>query len=119
MTTSQETRISLVEQDLTRTRESIEKLEDTMSKHREESSTSTDRIYDRMEELRQEIKQDLQGLDSRFTDQIDKQNETLNRIDSKLSDIDKWRWLVIGAATILGFIITQLASIFGWTINRQ
>jgi len=119
MTTSQETRISLVEQDLKRNYASLEKMQDSLEKHREESSQSNNRVYGRMEELRQEIKQDLQSLDSRFTDQIDKQNETLNRIDSNLSDIDKWRWLVIGAATILGFIMTQLASIFGWTLNRQ
>lgn len=119
MTRSQETRISLVEQDLTRTRESIEKLESSMERHREESSSSTGRIYVRMEDLRQEIKEDILNLETKFTDQIDKQNEMLSKIDNKLSDIDKWRWLVIGAATLLGFIITQLASVFGWTINKN
>ena len=119
MTISQETRISLVEQDLKRNYASLEKMQDSLEKHREESTQSNNRVYDRMEDLRQELKEDLLTLKKQLDEQINAQNDILNKIDTKLNDIDKWRWIVVGAATIVGFIVSQITSVFGWTLNSK
>jgi lipoate-protein ligase A len=107
------TRISLLEQDMNRANTSLEKMSVSMEKHREESSNNIGKIHGRMEEFREELKEDIDKLKTQLEAKIESQNEILIKINDKLSDLDKWRWIVVGGAGILGYIISKMISIFG------
>lgn len=100
-----------------RANSSLQKIEESSEKHREQHSQITGKIYDRIEETRSEFKADIADLRKTFEEQIKSQNEILNEIHSKLNDLDKWRWIVVGAATIIGFIISKIAGIFSYGIK--
>ena len=110
-------RLSLLEQDMKRANNALSKIEENSEKHREQHSQITEKIYDRMEEVRAEFKNDIADLKESFEEKIAAQNEILNQINSKLNDLDKWRWLVIGGAAVIGFIISKIVGVFSINVN--
>lgn len=110
-------RISLLENDMSRANTSLDKLQTSMEKHREESNHNTEKIYDRMEDLRTELKEDIQTLKTDLEKQISTQSELLNKINDKLNGLDKWRWIVVGMATVGGFVASKIFGIFSVIIK--
>jgi len=110
-------RISLLEKDMERANTSLDKLSAAMDRHREESISSNGKIYDRMEDLRSELKEDIQSLKAELEKQITSQNEILKKIDDKLSGLDKWRWIVVGIATGAGYFFAKFSTLFGVTLK--
>lgn len=105
-------RLSLLEQDMKRANNALLKMEENAEKHRENHSQITERIYDRMEEVRSELKTEMAELKKSFEEQLKTQNELLTQINTKLNDLDKWRWIVVGIATAIGFVLSKLTGLF-------
>lgn len=109
-------RLSLLEQDMKRANNSLSKMEETAEKHREQHSQITEKIYGRMEDLRTELKTDMndlkEELKTSLEDHMEKQNEVFNRIETKLNELDKWRWIVVGIAAAVGFIVSKVLGFF-------
>jgi ElaB/YqjD/DUF883 family membrane-anchored ribosome-binding protein len=99
-------RLTLLEHDMARANTSLDRLQAVMEKHTEESAT-------RMTSLREELKEDINILKADLEKKIESQNDLLTKISDKLNDLDKWRWVVIGMATVIGFILSKLSAIFG------
>ncbi len=99
-------RLSLLEHDMARANTSLDKLNAVMEKHTEESAA-------RMASLREELKEDITTLKKDLDKKIVDQNAILTKISDKLNDLDKWRWVVIGMATVIGFIVSKLSTLFG------
>lgn len=117
MNPSDAVRLSLLENDMLRANTSLDKLQSSMEKHREESNHNTEKIYDRMEDLRTELKEDIHSLKADLERQITKQNEILTKISDKMDGLDKWRWIVVGMATVAGFVASKLFGLFGVIIK--
>lgn len=95
-----------------------------------------DRTLDKLTELSSVIQQMVVVHEHRFTDQ-EKQHETLsrqldnrsetvdremnnlhkrissleNKIDDRLRRIEIWQWVIVGGASVVGFLISQLFSL--------
>lgn len=110
-------RLSLLEQDMKRANNSLLKMEESAEKHRENHSQITEKIYDRMEEVRAEFKTDMEALKTSFEKQLQTQNELLNQIHIKLNDLDKWRWIVVGISMTVGVVISKIIGIFSYTLK--
>lgn len=95
----------------------LDKIQADAEKHRETHTQITEKIYERMEDLRAELKEDIQILKKDLETQIEKQNEILNKINDKLQGFDKWRWMIVGMATVAGFIFSKISSFFGITFK--
>jgi len=105
------TRISLLENDMLRANTSLDKMNTTMEKHREESNRDIGKIYDRMEDFRAELKEDINTLKTDLEKKIQTQNEILNKISDRLNDLNKWRWIVVGMATVAGYVLSKIFGI--------
>lgn len=110
-TPSVSTRISLLENDMLRANTSLDRMNTAMEKHREESNHNTGKIYDRMEDFRTELKDDINTLKVDLEKKIEDQNKILNKISDKLNDLNKWRWIVVGMATVGGYILSKILGI--------
>lgn len=110
-TPSVSTRISLLEHDMLRANTSLDRMNNAMEKHREESNHNTGKIYDRMEDLRTELKEDINTLKVDLEKKIEDQNKLLTKISDKLNDLNKWRWIVVGMATVGGYILSKIIGI--------
>lgn len=110
-------RVSLLEKDAINANNALAEMAKTAEKNREAHTQITERLYDRMEEVRSEFKTDIAELKKSFEDKIEAQNQILNQIHSKLNDLDKWRWIVIGAATAIGAIISRIIGLFSINLH--
>jgi archaellum component FlaC len=110
-------RLSILEHDMDRANTTLDKIQSDAERHREAHTQITEKIYERMEELRSELKEDIQTLKSDIQSQIESQNKILNKINDKLESFDKWRWMIVGMATVAGFILSKVTTLFGVTIK--
>ena len=71
--------------------------------------TSQEDLYSMLENRRQEWEEDLEKLHSRISTQSRDLREAIdqvqNNLDSRVGILERWRWLIIGGAILLGFIL--------------
>lgn len=71
--------------------------------------TSQDDLFSILEDRRREWENDLKDLHSRISTQSRDLREAIdqvtNRLDSRVGVLERWRWLIIGGAILLGFIV--------------
>lgn len=106
-------RLSLLEQDMARANAALVKIEQSSEKYREHHAEITDKIYDRMDDMREEFRDELIKLKKELETQITAQNEILKKISDRLDGLDKWRWIVVGFATAAGYLISKFTTVFG------
>ena len=81
--------------------------------------TSQDDLFSILEERRREWEQDLEKLHSRRSTQSRELREAIdqvqNKLDSRVGILERWRWLIIGGAILLGFILqgSMSSNFFG------
>ena len=71
--------------------------------------TSQDDLFSILEDRRRVWEDDLKDLHSRISTQSRDLREAIdqvtNRLDSRVGVLERWRWLIIGGAIFLGFIV--------------
>ena len=65
-----------------------------------------------MEQRRREWNEDLENLHSRISTQSRELREALDKLQKRLDDrvgvLERWRWLIIGGAILLGFLMQKM-----------
>lgn len=104
---SQETkaRISVLENNVSIIANSVEKLE-----HKIDSNYST--LHSRISDLRDDLRSDFELKNEKVLAKLDEHNtssrfhsESLNQ---RINQIEKWRWMIMGAALVLGYVIAHV-----------
>ena len=71
--------------------------------------TSQDDLFSILGDRRREWEEDLEKLHSRISTQSRDLREAIdsvaNRLDGRVGVLERWRWLIIGGAIFLGFIV--------------
>ena len=71
--------------------------------------TSQDDLFSILEDRRREWEEDLEKIHSRISTQSRDLREAIdsvaNRLDGRVGVLERWRWLIIGGAIFLGFIV--------------
>lgn len=76
-----------------------------------------EQIFDYINDLRKESKQEHELLHKRISDMKDEllaemkeirkeQLEVNRRMDQRVSSLERWKWTLIGAAIVIGFILS-------------
>lgn len=76
-----------------------------------------DQIFDYINDLRKESKQEHELLHKRISDMKDEllaemkeirkeQLEVNRRMDQRVSSLERWKWTLIGGAIVVGFILS-------------
>ena len=80
--------------------------------------TSQEDLFSILEQRRREWEEDLEKLHSRISTQSRELREAIdqvtNRLDSRVGVLEKWRWLIIGGAILLGFILQASMDMGIW-----
>ena len=80
--------------------------------------TSQDDLFSILEDRRREWEEDLKDLHSRISTQSRDLREAIdqvtNRLDSRVGVLERWRWLIIGGAILLGFILQASMDMGIW-----
>lgn len=74
-----------------------------------ETNTDVKDLYKKMEETTKEIVDKLDDMESRIENKLkeheEKSNEYKDAISDRLSALETWRWLVIGGAIVVGYLL--------------
>ena len=86
-----------------------------------------DQIFDYINDLRKESKQEHDLLHKRISDMKDEllvemkeirkeQAEVNHRMDQRVASLERWKWTLIGGAIVVGFILSggidQISKLF-------
>ena len=80
--------------------------------------TSQEDLFSILEQRRREWEEELEKLHSRISTQSRELREAIdqvtNRLDSRVGVLERWRWLIIGGAILLGFILQASMDMNIW-----
>lgn len=96
-------RLTVLEINMHTVQETLETIQRASEEHREVHSEQTESIRTRMEEVRTELKTEI----TLMKNDINNQSILLKKISEKLDSVEKWRWVLIGGATTVGFLFTE------------
>jgi len=106
-----ESRLSLLEKEVAAIREKVsfftviyEKFDKTLDKLDERQTEDRKEFNEMIVILQENIMKEFKSL----RDDMSKQHIVENK---KIDDLNKWRWLVMGAAAMLGWIVSKVVGI--------
>ena len=82
-----------------------EKFDKTLEKFDERQVEDRKELQAMMDELRVDLLQEIKALREDMAEQHDVEKK-------KIDDLNKWRWLVMGGAVVIGWIISKLGLPF-------
>jgi hypothetical protein len=107
-----EARLLKIESDMAALKEKVsffsviyEKFDKTLDKLDQRTIEDKKELHDMMDELRSDIMTEIKAMRAEVADQHLAQAK-------KIEDLNKWRWLVIGGAAVVGWILSKLGLPF-------
>jgi predicted RNase H-like nuclease (RuvC/YqgF family) len=107
-----ESRLSKIETEVAAMREKIsffsviyEKFDRTLDKLEKQHNDELREVHNKIEEIESSIMDEIKTLRQEM-----KQHHEVEK--QKIEDLNKWRWLVMGGAVVIGWIISKLGLPF-------
>jgi ElaB/YqjD/DUF883 family membrane-anchored ribosome-binding protein len=98
-------RITVLETQVKTINSDLEKIENKM-----ESNYST--LHSRISDLRDDLREDIEEKHEKLIDKMDEHVRTSqiqnSEIKTMISHIEKWRWMIMGAAIVIGYILAHI-----------
>ena len=107
-----ESRLSKIETEVAAMREKVsffsviyEKFDKTLEKLDERQNDDRKELQAMMDELRVDLLQEIKALRDDMAEQHNVEKQ-------KIEDLNKWRWLVMGGAVVVGWILSKMGLPF-------
>ena len=98
-------RVTVLETQMLGVAHSVEKIEQKM-----EGQYQT--LHSRISDLRDDINHIVESKNDKILTKLDAQAEESTKqhktLSDRLSDLEKWRWMLMGAALVVGYILAHL-----------
>ena len=88
------------------------KFDETLNRMAEMMEDRRSEINDDLKDVYAKIKESEDKMVAQFTELRRDMKELHEEEKKKIENIDKWRWMMIGGATALGYFISNLADKF-------
>ena len=97
--------LAVHEEKISRQEEAIEDAEKSLENRRTELSTKIDELHSRITTNTKEMMQTITAQHLEQQQMMDKMRIELN---NRVGVLEKWRWLIIGGAIVVGFAIQEM-----------
>jgi len=98
-------RVSVLETQVTSINVNLEKLEQKMD---ENYAT----LHHRISDMRDDLHKDIEVKHDKVIEKLDAQNKSSTEqhraIAEKIASIEKWRWMIMGGAIVVGYVLAHL-----------
>jgi hypothetical protein len=98
-------RVSVLETQVTSINVNLEKLEQKID---ENYAT----LHHRISDMRDDLHKDIETKHDKVIEKLDAQNkastEQHRAIAEKIASIEKWRWMIMGGAIVVGYVLAHL-----------
>ncbi len=88
--------------------EKLVKQEEALTQQEEEFKSNIELIHTRITTKAKETTEHMQDMERRLQDEFIKLRQDLN---SRVGVLEKWRWLIIGGAIVVGFITQTIMTL--------
>ena len=88
--------------------EKLLKQEEALTQQEEEFKSNIELIHTRITTKQKETTEHMQEMERRLQDEFIKLRQDLN---SRVGVLEKWRWLIIGGAIVVGFITQTIMTL--------
>jgi len=99
------TRITVLESQVETINANLSKLEQKI-----DSNYST--LHTRISDLRDDLQENIDSKHEKLMEKLDTQAQTtceqFELIAEKMQDADKWRWMIMGGAAVMGYVIAHI-----------
>lgn len=109
---STEARVTVLETQVLAIAHNIEKLD-------EKVDTQYHTLHQRISSLRDDVRSDIDVKHERLMEKLDEHSkqsaEANEKLNDKISALEKWKWSLMGAAAVIGFFLAhvRLDALFG------
>lgn len=100
-----ETRVSVLENQVGSIMSTVTRLEDRLETN---YTTLHHRISDLRDDLRDDIDTKHEKLIAKLDDRALASDEQHKDIYEKISSMEKWRWMMVGAACVIGYVLAHI-----------
>lgn len=66
------------------------------------------RINDGQEKVMAKLSEMSKDADSQHNGIVDRMNAMDTRINGRISTLERWRWMILGGAVVLGYLVSQI-----------
>lgn len=98
-------RISVLENNVAHITSSVEKLE-----HKIDNNYAT--LHSRISDLRDDLRSDFETKNEKVILKIEEHskasNEHSDELNRKIAQIEKWRWMIMGGALVIGYVLAHV-----------
>ena len=91
--------------------EKLVKQEEALTQQEEEFKSNIELIHTRITTKAKETTEHMQDMERRLQDEFIKLRQDLN---SRVGVLEKWRWLIIGGAIVVGFITQTIMTLLSF-----
>ena len=72
---------------------------------------AADRLEKLSNEVRTTIREEIGELKSTLDEAIEGFDEQIDALETRVRDLERWRWFIVGGSAVLGFIIAKLPMV--------
>jgi adenylosuccinate synthase len=117
VTNSIERMLMLHEQRISTSDKDLSDIRHDMQKQKEDTHKEVSKIYEHIEEKNEQLAQMLTSFETRISKSISDVSQALHsqneKIDQRVTLLERWRYVILGAGVVLGFILNFVASNIG------
>lgn len=99
------TRISVLENNVSHLSGTLDKLETKI-----DNNYAT--LHSRISDLRDDLRQDFESKQEKVIEKIEEHSVSSNQhnrdLNRRIDQIEKWKWMVMGAALVVGYILAHV-----------
>lgn len=98
-------RVTVLETQMLGVAHNVEKLE---QKVEGQYQTLHSRISDMRDDLRAEIDNKHEAVMKKFDVHMEQETEHHKNLQAKIGDLERWRWMLVGAAAVVGYVLAHI-----------
>lgn len=89
--------------------ETLSKVQKLMEDRRNETNEDLREVYQKIQDTESKIMSEIKAMRAEMNTA---RSSEVDKINAKLENLDKWRWQMMGGATVVGFLISKIAQHF-------